>query len=284
MRLILSICLATITSLSAQVFAQGMGMNSSSRVSNLEGISIDQNLNQRIPLNLPFYDETGNEVKIGDYFGDKPVVLVPVYYECPMLCTMVLNGVLKSIRALSFNVGDEFEIVTFSFDPTEGYELASRKKNSYLKKYGRDGAEKGWHFLTGDSTSIKQLSKAIGFNYRFDKETNQYVHASGIMVLTPDGVLSRYFYGIEYSARDLKLGLLDASKDKIGSPVDQLLLYCFHYDPTTGKYGVVIMNVIRVAGTTTAALVLGFVAVMVLRDRRKKADKVQNGQLTTGKV
>jgi protein SCO1/2 len=268
----------------SSTYVRSQGLNSSSKVSELEGVSIEQNLGTRIPLVLPFFDETGREVALAEYFDDKPVVLVPVYYECPMLCTMVLNGVLKSIRALSFDAGNEYDIVTFSFDPRETHELAKRKKDLYLNKYGREGAEEGWHFLTADSASIAQLARAIGFNYRYDEESNQYVHASGIMVLTPDGVISRYFYGIEYSARDLKFGLLEASESRIGSPVDQLLLYCFHYDPTTGKYGVIVMNVVRLAGTTTAVLVIGFIVLMLIRDRKKKSLKVENGHLTTGKV
>jgi protein SCO1/2 len=268
----------------SSTYVRSQGLNSSSKVSELEGVSIEQNLGTRIPLVLPFFDETGREVALAEYFDDKPVVLVPVYYECPMLCTMVLNGVLKSIRALSFDAGNEYDIVTFSFDPRETHELAKRKKDLYLNKYGREGAEEGWHFLTADSASIARLARAIGFNYRYDEESNQYVHASGIMVLTPDGVISRYFYGIEYSARDLKFGLLEASESRIGSPVDQLLLYCFHYDPTTGKYGVIVMNVVRLAGTTTAVLVIGFIVLMLIRDRKKKSLKVENGHLTTGKV
>jgi len=182
-----------------------------------------------------------------------------------------LNGVLRSMNALSFDVGNEFEVVTVSFDPEETPALAAQKKQTYLEQYDREGAENGWHFLTGDEAAIRKLTQAVGFNYKRDPETGEYIHASGIMVVTPQGKLSRYFYGVEYSSRDLRLALIEASDEKIGSPVDQILLYCYHYDPTTGKYGIVIMNLIRLLGTATVVLMVSFIAVMLLRDRRNKA-------------
>jgi protein SCO1/2 len=228
---------------------------------------------------LVFRDETGKEVKLSDYYGDKPLVLTPVYYTCPMLCTLVLNGVLKALNTMSFDVGREFEIVTFSFDPAENPEMARKKKTTYLNKYGRPGSEDGWHFLTGEQEEIAQLTDEIGFRYKFDEETNQYVHASGIMVLTPDGKVSKYFLGVEYSPRDLKFALMEASQNKIGSASDKILLYCYHYDPATGTYGVAIMNIIRVLGTATIVLLVGFMVIMLRRERRKpQLAGVNNGR------
>jgi protein SCO1/2 len=233
----------------------------------LSKVGIDQKLDSQVPLDLQFFDENGKTVRLGDFFGQKPVVLSLVYYECPMLCTLVLNGMVRAFRTLSFNVGDDFEVVTVSFNPRETPALAAAKKAVYLKEYGRPGAGRGWHFLTGREDQIKQLTDAVGYRYVYDPKTGQYAHATGIMVLTPKGRVARYFYGIEYSPRDLRLGLIEATNNRIGSPVDQILLYCVHYDPTTGKYGLVIMNVIRLVGAATVLLIGGFIAVMLLRER-----------------
>ena len=255
------------------IASSGHAQNASTKIDVLDEIGIEQKLNEQIPLDLTFLDATGQRVQLRDYFGEKPVILSLVYYECPMLCSMILNGLLRSLNILSFDVGDEFNIVTVSFDPKETTKLAMGKKKSYLSKYGRLDAEKGWHFLTGDESSIQQLTEAVGFNYKYDPETNQFVHASGIMVLTPQGKLSRYFYGVEYSAKDLKFGLMEAANNKIGSAVDQLLLYCYHYDPVTGKYGMVIMNVIRISGTATVLVLGAFMVVMFRRDRKAKNEE-----------
>jgi protein SCO1 len=236
----------------------------------LEGVGIDQRLNETVPLDIEFLDEQGAHVTLGDYFGEKPVVLALVYYECPMLCTLELNGLLRALRVLPLDLGKDFEIVTVSFDPGETPQLAAKKKEEYASKYGRPGADQAWHFLTGPQASIERLTRAVGFRYRYDAKTDLFNHASAIMVLTPEGRLSKYFYGIEYSARDLRLGLVEASAGKIGSAVDEVLLYCFHYDPETGKYGVVIMNVLRLAGVATVILLGGFVALMLRRDRRRR--------------
>jgi len=238
-------------------------------------IGIDQKLDQQLPLDLAFYDEEGHSVSLRQYFGKKPVVLALVYYECPMLCTQVLNGLLSSLQVLSFDVGQEFEVITVSFDPGETPELAAAKKREYIKRYNRDGAGDGWHFLTGTQDQIDELTKAVGFRYQYDAETDNYIHASGIMVLTPQGKLARYFYGIEYAPKDLRLGLIEAADNKIGSPVDQLLLLCYQYDPTTGKYGLVIMNSLRIAGFATVALVAGFIVVMLRRENHKKHNQVE---------
>lgn len=235
----------------------------------LEGVGIDQRLNELLPLDAGFVDEQGVEVKLGDYFGEKPVVLALVYYECPMLCTLELNGLLRALRALPLDVGKDFEVVTVSFDPDETPQLAAGKKREYTSQYGREGTDPSWHFLTGSAESIGRLAEAIGFRYRYDPQTDLFSHASAIYVATPRGHLSKYFYGVEYSARDLRLGLVEASAGKIGTVADEILLFCFHYDPATGKYGVVIMNVLRLAGVATVVLLGGFIAVMLRRDRRR---------------
>lgn len=230
----------------------------------LRDVGIDQKLNNQIPLDLPFRDEAGDTVRLGDYFGKKPVILAMVYYDCPMLCTMVLNGLLHSLKTLKFNVGDEFEVVTVSFSPTEQPSLAYAKKSIYVGLYGRPGAANGWHFLTGDESSISQLAQAVGFRYRYDPATKQYIHATGIMVLTPQGKLSRYFYGIQYPSGSLRLALVESSQGKIGNPVDEVLLYCCQYDPMTGKYSVVISRVIKIAAGFTV-LSLGTLVIVLFR-------------------
>jgi protein SCO1/2 len=235
----------------------------------LRDIGFDQRLNAQVALDLVFRDETGKPVQLGSYFGEKPVILALVYYECPRLCTVVLNGLLKSLRALAFDAGDQFHVVTVSFDPTETSETAATKKAGYIQRYGRPGASSGWHFLTGDASSIEQMTRAVGFRYVYDAENDEYAHATGILILTPQGKIARYFYGLEYSARDLRLGLVEASANKIGSPIDRVLLYCYHYDPTTGKYGLIIMNVLRVAGVTTVLVLGSFIFLMSRWDRRK---------------
>lgn len=232
-------------------------------------VGFDQNLDAQIPLDLPLRDEQGRTVKIGDYLGKKPAILNLVYYRCPMLCNEVLNTLLRSMNALSFDVGKEFDVITVSIDPKETPGLAARKKASYLARYGRPGAEKGWHFLTGDQASITKLAKVVGFRYEWDAKNNQYAHAAGIMLVTPQGKLSRYIYGLSYPARDLRLGLMDAAMRRIGSPIDQLLLLCYHYDPRTGRYNLAAMNVIRVLGIATIGSFGTFVFVMLRRDRRK---------------
>ena len=237
-------------------------------------VGIDQKLDEVIPLDLEFTDESGKAVLLGDFFGEKPVLLSLVYYECPMLCTQVLNGLLRSLKVLAMDVGDEFEVVTVSIDPDEPPELAAKKKHEYVSRYGRDGAGEGWHFLTGRQKEIAALADAVGFRYEYDAETDLYIHASGIMVLTPSAKLARYFYGIEYVTKDLRFGLIEAAQNKIGSPVDQLLLLCYQYDPTTGQYGLVIMNSIRVAGFLTVAALATFIVTMVRRERRNRVMNV----------
>lgn len=235
----------------------------------LTEVGLDQRLNQQLPLELPFKDEQGRDVKLGDYFGRKPVILTLVYYECPMLCTQVLNGLTSALGVLKFSVGQEFDIVTVSFDPGETPELARAKKAAYIERYKREGAAQGWHFLTGTPRSIDALTKAVGFRYAYNASVDQYAHVSGIMVLTPEGRLSRYFYGIEYAPRDLRLALIEAADHRIGSPVDQLFLYCFHYDPKSAKYSLAVMRLVRGAGLLTLAAVVVGIVVMRRRDGRR---------------
>jgi protein SCO1 len=233
----------------------------------LRDVGIDQKLNEQIPLDLPFRDEAGKSVALREYFGDKPVILSLVYFDCPMLCTEVLNGLLHSLENISLRVGKEFNVLTVSFNPRETPRLAASKKSIYVGLYGRLGAAEGWHFLTGEEASIQQLAKAVGFRYAYDPDSGQYAHATGIVVLTPMGRIARYYYGIEYPSRDLRLGLVEASAGRIGSAVDQILLFCYHYDPATGKYGLLIMKVIRAAGLATI-LGLGILLLVMFRSER----------------
>jgi protein SCO1/2 len=230
----------------------------------LKQVGIDQKLNQSIPLNLAFRDENGQTVQLAQFFGQKPVILTLVYYNCPMLCTQVLNGVESGLKELPSDIGKQFEVVTISIDPTESHVLAKVKQEMYVGMYGRPGAAQGWHFLTGDEPQIKQLADALGFRYAYDPDTKQFAHASAIMLLTPEGKISRYFYGIQFPSRDLRLGLVEASEGKIGTPVDQVLLFCYHYDPKTGKYGLLISHVIQAGGALTV-LVLGIAMLILFR-------------------
>lgn len=235
----------------------------------LEGVGIDQRLDAQVPLNLEFKDEAGRTLPLSTYFAPgKPVLLALVYYRCPMLCTQILNGVESGLKTVSFNPGQDFEVVAVSFDPQDTTELAAAKKQTYLRRYGRPGTANGWHFLTGGAANIAALTQAVGFRYKLDAATGQFAHASGIMILTPEGRLSRYFYGVEYGPRDLRLGLVEASLNKIGSPVDQLLLFCYHYDASTGKYGAVAINMVRGAGAAFVLVAGTFLLIVFRRDIR----------------
>lgn len=243
--------------------SQGIGV----RPELLKDVGVDQNLDASIPLGLTFRDEHGRTVQLSQYFNGKPVILTLVYYSCPMLCTQVLNGLDRSLENISLNIGKDFNVITVSIDPTEKPILADAKQALYTGMYGRPGAADGWHFLVGDEPQIKQLASAVGFRYAYDPDSHQYAHASVIMVLTPEGKISRYFYGITYPPRDLRLGLVDASSGKIGSPVDAILLYCYHYDPHTGKYGLLINRVIVAAGLLTIALMAISIFILARGDR-----------------
>jgi len=232
----------------------------------LKDVGIDQNLNESIPLDVHFNDEYGKHVELRHYFGSKPVILSLVYYDCPMLCTQVLNGLERSLKNLSLDIGKDYTVVTVSIDPTDTPKLALVKQQLYTGLLGRAGAAQNWHFLTGEEPQIKRLAHAAGFRYAFDSETKQYAHASAIMLLTPEGRISRYFYGITYPARDLRLGLVDASEGKIGSPVDAILLFCYHYDPSTGKYGLIISRVMQIAGGLTLLILGGLIFILARRE------------------
>ncbi len=256
----------------SHAFAQQdlLNMKGVDRPAPLKNVGIDQKLNAQVPLDLPFRDEAGRDVRLGDYFGKRPVLLAPVYYSCPMLCTQILNGLTSSLKAVAFNPGQEFEVVVVSFDAREKPPLAAEKKASMMNFYHRPQTANGWHLLTGDLASIKALTDAIGFHYKYDVHTNQFAHASGIMLLTPQGKLSRYFYGVEYAPKDIRLGLIEASQNKIGNPVDQVLLFCYHYDPTTGKYTPIAFGVLRLAGVATLLLLGGFVFISFRRDSKER--------------
>jgi protein SCO1/2 len=233
----------------------------------LDDVGIDQALNAQLPLDVRLRDETGKDIVLRNYFGEKPVILAFVYYECPNLCTLTLNGLVRDLRAIPFDAGNQFNIVTISFDPRETPELAARKKQTYIAEYRRPGAAAGWHFLTGSQDAIETLTSAAGFHYKYDPDSQQWAHAAAIMVLTPQGRMARYFYGIEYSARDLRLSLVEAAGNRIGSPMDRVLLYCYHYDPRTARYGLVIMAVLRIAGVGTVLALAFFIVWMNRRDR-----------------
>ncbi len=239
----------------------------------LRGIGIDQRLGESVPLDVVFRDETGRSVKFGDYLHGKPVLLSLAYFECPMLCTQVLNGLVTSLRPLTFDIGREFDVVTVSFDPRDTPEAAARKKATYVADYDRPTAAEGWHFLTGDEANIRRLTDAVGFKYAWDERAQQFVHGTGVIIITPDGRLARYFYGIEYSSRDLRLGLVEAADGHIGNPVDQVLLACFHYDPSTGTYSVLTLTLVRIGGVLTLLALVSFMWLSHRRDRKLSASR-----------
>jgi protein SCO1/2 len=263
----LAVTVLATTVLSVSAWGQGITQGPLSPPANvrppgLKNVGIEQNLNEQIPPGLAFRDETGKAVTLGDFFGKKPMILNLVYYQCPMLCGEVLTGLESALRVLKFDVGKEFDVLTVSFDPKETPEMASAKKAEYLKRYGRSGAADGWHFLTGPASSIDALTKAAGFQYQYDPKSGQFAHATAIMVLTPEGKIAQYYYGVEFAPKDLRLGLIQASENKIGTVVDQVLLYCYHYDPDTGKYGAIISRVLQLAAGATVLILGTFLIVM----------------------
>ncbi|HEY2381490.1 MAG TPA: SCO family protein [Terriglobia bacterium] len=243
-------------------------MAQQSRPSILKEVGIDQHLGEQIDLSLQFRDETGSAVPLSKYFHGKPVVLAPVYLTCSTLCPMTLNSLMEALRVINFNAGKDFEVVVFSFDPKEGPAMAAPAKARYVRDYNRAGATNGFHFLTGSEESIRALTNDIGFYYKWDDTSGQWAHATGIMVATPEGKLSQYFYGLEYSARDLRLSMVQASREAIGNIVDRVLLYCYQYDPATGKYGLVVIRTVRLFGAATALGLFAFMFVMFRRDAR----------------
>jgi len=238
-------------------------------VAPLRDVGFDQKLGEQVPLDLEFRDETGRTVRLGDLFGGKPVILSLAYYDCPMICALALQGISSSMKPLTFTPGKEFEVVTVSFDPRETPALARLKKTHYLDLYGRPEAEAGWHFLTGDPDAIRRLTQAVGFRYVWDAEQKQFAHPTGIVLLTPNGIVARYIFGIEYSSKDLRLGLIDAAGGRIGTLADKLLLLCYSYDPNTGRYSGLALNMVRAGGVLTVMLLGGFIIGMARRDKAR---------------
>lgn len=240
------------------------------KISIFNQVGFDQRLNQQVPLDLMFNDENGNAVELKQYFGSKPVILSLVYFRCPMLCSQVLNGMAGAFNGITrFNVGRDFNVITVSFDPRDTPEDAARNKETYLARYRRPGAAQGWHFLTGRKDQIDALANAVGFHFAWDPQIQQFAHASGIMLLTPDGRLAQYYYGIEYAPRDIQLGIIQSSQGKIGNIVDKVILYCYEYDPARGKYGALVFRILRLSALATVLALGGFMAVMFRRDFRE---------------
>jgi protein SCO1 len=234
----------------------------------LRAVAFEQKLDRQLPLDVRLRDPDGKVAPLRDYFRGKPVLLNFVYYRCRELCPLLSDGLVRVLRAISFDVGEQFEVVTVSFDPADTPAAAAEAKSKYLKEYRRSGANRGWHVLTGDAAAIANLAGAAGFRYSYDASKNEFAHATGIVLLTPHGKISRYYYGIEFSPRDLRLGLIEAAAGKIGSPIDQLLLFCYHYDPLTGQYNFIVTRALRVAAGATVLALAGFIIVMLRRDRR----------------
>ena len=265
--ILMTIVLTLVMTLSA--LGQGMTKGIMSPPANVRppgllNVGIEQHLDEQIPADLNFRDETGKPVRLGDYFGKKPMILNLVYYNCPMLCGEVLSGLESAMRVLKFDVGKEYDVLTVSFDPRETPDMATKKKSEFLKRYGRAGADQGWHFLAGQQESIDALTKAAGFQYQYDPKTGQFAHATAIVLLTPGGKITQYYYGVEYAPKDLRLGLIQASQNKIGTLADQVLLYCYHYDPNTGKYGAIISRVLQLSALATI-LGLGTLMIVLIR-------------------
>ncbi len=255
--------------LTASAFGQGMTKGIMSPPANvrppsLQNVGIEQHLDAQVPADLAFVDDEGHAVKLGDYFGKKPLILNLAYYNCTMLCGEALSGLAGSMKMVKFNAGDQFDVITVSFNPKETPTLAAEKKKDYVKRYGRPSATAGWHFLTGPAESINALTKAVGFQYQYDPKIDQYAHATALMVLTPQGRISRYFYGVDYPPKDLRMGLVEASQGKIGNAVDTVLLYCYHYDPATGKYGAIVANILQI-GAGLTILLLGSLLLILFR-------------------
>jgi protein SCO1 len=279
-RVLLSAALLAASAL-AQMNNGVMSPPANTRPPRLENVGIEQHLDAQVPPDLSFRDETGKSVNLADYFGHKPLILNLVYYNCTMLCGEALAGLASAMRLVKFDVGNEFDVITVSFDPRETPEMAAAKKKDYVGRYGRANAAAGWHFLTGQPESINALTKAVGFQYQYDAKSNQYAHATAIMVLTPQGRISRYFYGVDFPPKDLRMGLVEASQGKIGNAVDAVLLYCYHYDPQTGKYGAMVANILRLAAAATILIMGMFLFILWRLDlsvTKKAATKTRYAQ------
>jgi protein SCO1/2 len=268
------------SSASAQMNNGVMSPPANTRPPRLENVGIEQHLDAQVSPALIFRDDTGKTVKLGDYFGHKPLILNLVYYNCTMLCGEALAGLSSAMRLVKFDVGNEFDVITVSFDPRETPEMAAAKKKDYVGRYGRANAAAGWHFLTGQPDSINALTKAVGFQYQYDAKSNQYAHATAIMVLTPQGRISRYFYGVDFPPKDLRMGLVEASQGRIGNAVDAVLLYCYHYNPETGKYGALVANILRLAAAATILIMGIFLFILWRLDLSVPRRTLQNGART----
>jgi protein SCO1 len=272
---------AAVGSAAAQMNNGVMSPPANTRPPRLQNVGIEQHLDAQVPPDLAFMDESGKAVKLGDYFGRKPLILNLVYYNCTMLCGEALAGLASAMRLVKFDVGNEFDVITVSFDPRDTPQMAAVKKADYVKRYGRPNAAAGWHFLTGSAQSIDALAKTVGFQYQYDEKSNQFAHATAIMLLTPQGRISRYFYGVDFPPKDLRMGLVEASKGNIGNVVDAVLLYCYHYDPQTGKYGAMVANILKLAGAATILLLGGLFFTLWRLDRsvsRRTATKTRYAQ------
>ncbi len=261
--------LALSTAAAAQTIPDNVGKSSSGLPAQLQNVGFEPQLNAQLPLDVNFRDESGRDVQLRDYFGRKPVVLALVYYGCPMLCNQVEMGVVGSLKMLSFNPARDYEVLFVSFDPRETSDMASKKKAAALSRFGRPETAAGWHFLTGKEEAIHAVAAAANFRYSFDEKHNLFAHASGIMLLTPDGRISRYFYGVEYPSRDVRLGLVDASAGKIGTPIDHLLLFCFQYNPETARYSATVLRIVRLGGILTILTIV--VGLLIFRRRDVRA-------------
>lgn len=269
MKRYLRMILLTLPSL--LVSAQFLAASSEELPPQLEEVGFDQRLGEIVPLDLLFTDENGHQAELGSWFGERPVILALVYYDCPMLCPMILSGLTSALRPLTFDPGEEFDVLVVSFDARETPEMAADAKTTYVERYGRPGTEAGWHFLTGGQESIAALTEAVGFRFSYTPEVDQFAHTAGIVALTPEGQVARYFFGVEYAPKSLRLGLVEAADNKIGTVVDQVLLYCFHYDPETGTYTAVAMNIMRLGALVTVALLGLFLLIQLKRERRTAA-------------
>lgn len=279
MKAVSSFCLGPVALLSAALWAGQSAAAPANSLSEdaLMEIRFDQRLNTRLPLDLPWVDEHGAGIELGHCFDGRPVILILGYYECPMLCSLVLNGLVKGLQELKLEAGRDFNVVMVSIDPEESPALAAAKKRTYLKRYGHTRAASGWHFLTGDENAIRQITRETGFHYAYDASLGQYAHPSGLIVLTPHGEVSRYLFGVEYPAKELDAALREAGSGRIGSPIRQFILLCFHYQPLTGKYGDLIMSAVRASGIVTILGVAGLIVRLGLQRRALSARAAQSG-------
>jgi protein SCO1/2 len=259
----------------AQTIPSNVGPTAATMPPALQNVGFEPQLNAQMPLDLPFRDESGRSVQLREYFSQKPVVLAFVYYGCPMLCNQVQQGVVGTLRMLSFNPGMDYQVVFISFDSRETPDMAAEKKKSAVSHFRRSGTEAGWHFLTGSQDSIDAATRAANFRYNLSAKTNLFAHASGVMVLTPDGRISRYFYGVEYPGRDMRLGLVEASAGKIGTPIDHVLLFCYQYDPSTATYSTAILRIVRLGGVLTILCIVGGILIFRRRDARSAQAKLR---------